>query len=77
MVFHAGTRLKGGELVTAGGRVLGVTGFGVDRAEALSRAYRAADAIEFPGKQLRRDIGSRSNAPADLAMRAAPSGEGR
>lgn len=60
IVFHAGTRLQGDDLVTAGGRVLGVTGLGADLAEALTRAYRAADAIEFTGKQLRRDIGKRS-----------------
>jgi phosphoribosylamine---glycine ligase len=56
-VTHAGTaRLASGELVTAGGRVLGVTGLGIDPADARRAAYAAADMIEFDGKQLRRDI---------------------
>jgi phosphoribosylamine--glycine ligase len=42
--------------VTAGGRVLSVTASGVDVAAARAAAYAAADMIEFPGKQLRRDI---------------------
>ena len=45
-----------GELVTAGGRVLNVTGLGNDLAAAREAAYAAADMIEFRGKQLRRDI---------------------
>ncbi|MGN6167154.1 MAG: phosphoribosylamine--glycine ligase [Solirubrobacteraceae bacterium] len=56
-VTHAGTaRLASGELVTAGGRVLGVTGLGVDPADARRAAYAAADMIEFAGKQFRRDV---------------------
>ena len=56
-VTHAGTaRLPSGELVTAGGRVLNVTGLGNDLAGAREAAYAAADMIEFRGKQLRRDI---------------------
>jgi phosphoribosylamine--glycine ligase len=56
-VTHAGTaRLASGDLVTAGGRVLGVTGLGIDAADARRAAYAAADMIEFDGKQLRRDI---------------------
>jgi phosphoribosylamine--glycine ligase len=56
-VTHAGTaRLPTGQLVTAGGRVLGVTGLGGDPAAAREAAYAAADMIEFHGKQLRRDI---------------------
>jgi phosphoribosylamine--glycine ligase len=58
-IFHAGTARRAEELVTAGGRVLGVTGLGRDLPEALARAYQAADAIEFEGKQMRRDIGQR------------------
>lgn len=55
-VYHAGTASRAGQVTTAGGRVLAVTGVG-DRLElAHERAYRAADAIEFEGKQLRRDI---------------------
>lgn len=58
VVFHAGTkRTDGGDLVTAGGRVLGVTATGRDLAAALDRAYAAVDRISFQGKQFRRDIG--------------------
>jgi phosphoribosylamine--glycine ligase len=55
-ITHAGTARAGGELVTAGGRVLNVTALGVDVQAARSAAYAAADMIEFPGRQLRRDI---------------------
>jgi phosphoribosylamine--glycine ligase len=60
IVFHAGTATKDGELVTAGGRVLGVTALGVSLAQARDRAYAVVDAIDLPGKQVRRDIGARS-----------------
>jgi phosphoribosylamine--glycine ligase len=60
VVFHAGTRQEGEALVSAGGRVLAVTAVGADASEARARAYRAADLIEMPGAQLRRDIGARS-----------------
>jgi phosphoribosylamine--glycine ligase len=57
-VTHAGTaRSSAGELVTAGGRVLSVTALGDDLALARTRAYAAAEMIEFDGRQLRRDIG--------------------
>ena len=56
-VTHAGTAFNdAGEIVTAGGRVLNVTGLGPDAASARAAAYAAADVIEFDGKQLRRDI---------------------
>jgi phosphoribosylamine--glycine ligase len=56
-VFHAGTaRDAGGRIVTAGGRVVGVTGLGADRGAARAAAYAAADRIHFDGRQLRRDI---------------------
>ena len=56
-VTHAGTAARGdGRLVTAGGRVLSVTALGADAAGARASAYAAADMIEFPGRQLRRDI---------------------
>jgi phosphoribosylamine---glycine ligase len=59
-VTHAGTALSdSGQVVTAGGRVLGVTGLGPDAASAREAAYAAADMIEFDGKQLRRDIALR------------------
>ena len=58
LVFHAGTaRSETGDVVTAGGRVLGVTGLGETLGEALAAAYAAADEVEFEGKTLRRDIG--------------------
>ncbi len=56
-VFQAGTRAEGEGLVTSGGRVLTVTAVGADLDEAAARAYEAADAIHFEGRQLRRDIG--------------------
>jgi phosphoribosylamine--glycine ligase len=57
-VFHAGTAERGAGVVTAGGRVLGVTALGDDRAAARAAAYAAADMIGFDGAQLRRDIAS-------------------
>ena len=59
-VFHAGTKLDGGRLVTAGGRVLTVVARAADYASAMDAAYRAADLIEFDGKQMRRDIGRKA-----------------
>ena len=56
-VYHAGTKCVDGVYRTAGGRVLGVTYVDKDLDTALKGAYRAADLIEFEGKQLRRDIG--------------------
>ena len=55
-VFHAGTAERDGAIVTAGGRVLGVTALGDDRSAARAAAYAAADMITFDGAQLRRDI---------------------
>ena len=55
-VFHAGTAERDGAIVTAGGRVLGVTALGDGRPEARAAAYAAADMITFDGAQLRRDI---------------------
>jgi phosphoribosylamine--glycine ligase len=59
LVFHAGTARQGGRLVTAGGRVLAVTGLGASIEEASARSRWAAEAISFEGKQFRRDIGWR------------------
>ena len=59
-VLHAGTAEDGGELVTAGGRVLNVTGLGATLAEARERAYSAAERIDFDGRQLRGDIAARA-----------------
>lgn len=58
-VFHAGTAIKDGKLISAGGRVFGVTALGADVHEARRRAYAVADTIALRGKQLRRDIGLR------------------
>jgi len=58
-VFQAGTRLKDGELVASGGRVLSVTARGAAVAEAQRAAYAAVDAIDFPSGFCRRDIGWR------------------
>jgi len=59
MVFHAGTRRHAGQVVTAGGRVLGVTGLGDSLFNALQTAYHRIDGISFEGMQYRRDIGQR------------------
>ncbi len=59
-VFHAGTAMKDGAIVTAGGRVLGVTGVAPTIADALARAYEAVGVIRFDGMQYRRDIGRRA-----------------
>ncbi len=59
MVFHAGTRADQDRVVTAGGRVLGVTALGATLREAADRAYQAADRISFPGAHCRRDIAAR------------------
>ncbi len=55
--FHAGTALKDGKIVTAGGRVLGVTAKGSDLKQAREKAYEATDWIRFENKYMRRDIG--------------------
>ncbi|HSB30571.1 MAG TPA: phosphoribosylamine--glycine ligase [Candidatus Sulfobium mesophilum] len=59
-VFHAGTAFKDSNIVTAGGRVLGVTATGPSVAEAKSRAYEAIDKIRFEGMHYRKDIADRA-----------------
>jgi phosphoribosylamine--glycine ligase len=56
VVFHAGTELRDGQLVTNGGRVLGVTALGDTIHDAVANAYKAVDAIHFDGAYYRRDI---------------------
>jgi phosphoribosylamine--glycine ligase len=59
-VFHAGTALQDGKVVTSGGRVLCVTALGDRAVMAQKRAYEIADTIHFDGCQMRRDIGWRA-----------------
>jgi phosphoribosylamine--glycine ligase len=59
-VFHAGTAVKNMQLVTSGGRVLGVTTRAATLASAIAQAYRAVEHIEWPGAHYRRDIGYRA-----------------
>jgi phosphoribosylamine--glycine ligase len=58
-IFHSGTAMSSGELVSAGGRVLTVCATGPDLAAALRKAYAAAGQVDWPGKVYRRDIGRR------------------
>jgi phosphoribosylamine--glycine ligase len=60
MVFHAGTRRTGTEVVTAGGRVLGITGRGKTLADAQEEAYRVTRSIAFEGSHYRTDIAHRA-----------------
>ena len=66
VVFHAGTKMEnlpaqaGGQLVTNGGRVLGVSATGTTLKQALDRAYTAINKIHFDGMHFRRDIGAKS-----------------
>ena len=60
VVFHAGTALRDGKVVNAGGRVLGVSARGGNIAEAIANAYRAVDKISFEGGFCRRDIGAKA-----------------
>jgi phosphoribosylamine--glycine ligase len=58
-VFHAGTRREGNDLVTAGGRVLGVAARGIDLQTSLDAAYQAVNQIHFSGMHYRTDIGAK------------------
>ena len=57
IVFHSGTALKDGQLVTAGGRVISVTSYGTDKAEALAQSMENAQKINYTDRYYRRDIG--------------------
>ena len=58
IVFHSGTALKDGQVVTAGGRVIAVSSYGKDKAEALQKSFEEAQKIQFTDKYFRRDIGA-------------------
>ena len=58
IVFHSGTAMANGEVVTAGGRVIAVSSYGRDKEEALDKSFQEAKKIAFTGKYFRSDIGS-------------------
>ena len=66
-VFHSGTALRDGRVVTSGGRVLTVTALGPDPAEARRRAYQACSLLSFEGMTHRRDIGELEPVPGETS----------
>lgn len=71
-VYHAGTKMAGADLVTAGGRVLAVSASGPTLKAAVDLAYAGVDQISFEGKTFRRDIAHRALLPAAAAKQALP-----
>ncbi|HKV46076.1 MAG TPA: phosphoribosylamine--glycine ligase [bacterium] len=68
VLFHSGTAVRDGALVSSGGRVLNVVGTGETVDEARARAYRAVERVRYAGKIFRRDIGAHAAAPAPGAV---------
>ena len=60
LVFHAGTAMRDGQLVTSGGRILNVTGLGDTLEQARTRAYEACELVSFEGARFRRDIAAKA-----------------
>ena len=60
LIFHAGTRSEGKNLLVDGGRVLNVVGLGSSVSDARAKAYEAVQALSFPGMQFRTDIAAQS-----------------
>ena len=60
LVFHAGTAMRDGQLVTSGGRILNVTGLGDTLEQARARAYEACELVSFEGARFRRDIAAKA-----------------
>ena len=57
ILFHAGTKIENGKILTDGGRVIGITGIDKDMKKLREKVYKAAETIEFEGKHYRKDIG--------------------
>jgi len=66
VVFHAGTRLEDGRVLTDGGRVLGVTAWADTLSDAMARAYKAVERIHWPGVMYRTDIGAKGLPGAEV-----------